>query len=70
MCNQALRAILLDMHDLGEANLIPDTVKNVDEDEEESDKQRHPARNDFRFDQKRDPGHDDEHAARKVDLQH
>ena len=56
------------MCDLGEANLIPDTVKNVDEDEEESDEQSHATRDDFRLDEEWDPGHDDEHAAGQVDL--
>ena len=46
----------------------PDTVENVDEDEEECDEQSHATRDDFRLDEDWDPGPDDEHAAGQVDL--
>ena len=48
---------------------LPNSVENIDEDEEEGDEQRHPARDDLGRDEEGDPGDDDEEHARPVDLE-
>ena len=48
---------------------LPDTVEDVDEDEEECDEQGHPPGDDFWRDEEGDPADADEEDARAVDLE-
>ena len=48
--------------------ISPDTVEDIDEDKEESDEQSHPARNDFRFNEKWHPWDSNEHTWGQVYL--
>ena len=47
----------------------PDTVEDVDQDQEESDKQSHPARDNLRLDEEADPAHNHKHKAGQVNLE-
>ena len=47
---------------------LPDTVENINEDQEQGDKETHPARHHMRVDQKADPADDNKHEAWQVDL--
>ena len=46
----------------------PDAVEDVDQDQEESDKQSHPARDNLRLDEEADPAHNHKHEAGQVYL--
>ena len=55
--------LLLDM-----AEYIPDTVEDVDKDQEEGDEHGHPARDNLRLHQETDPANNHKHGTRQVHL--
>ena len=48
--------------------MVPDTVEDIDQDEEESDKQGHATRHHLGLDKERDPRHHHKHKTGQVHL--